>query len=337
MRNNVKPITRLILLVLLVQTAFGATYTTTGTPGTWDLGGTPSASDDIVINHDWSSHNGVQLANYAGTMTVNSGGYFKMFGSFSVFTGTIDIKSGGTFQVVGGTNLFAGASINIDGAWSVSGSFTNNASSSWTGTGTVSAGNDFTDNTGTSTTGETTCTGCTVTLPVELLMFKVGSFQNKAIIKWRTGMEMNNDYFTIEHSTDGINFESIGRVSGQGNTTEQTDYSYTHHSPNLDVLNYYRLRQIDFDGTQEIFEIQTLPFVQQSKLELHQAGTSQIFSVLGVNETSPLIMEVFSIDGKSIEHKELMGQNSFVISHQGMVVIRLVHDDQVLESKYFIH
>lgn len=336
MHKKVIQIVYILLFLFSCKITICATYTTTGTPGTWDLGGTPSASDDIVINHDWSSHNGVQLANYSGTMTVNSGGHFKMFGSFSIFTGTIDIKAGGTFQVVGGTNVFAGSTINVNGSWEVSGNFTNNATASWTGTGTVTAGGDFNDNSGTSTTGETTCNGCTVTLPVELLMFEVDSLRNKAIIKWRTGLEINNDYFILEHSIDGISFESIGRVYGQGNSLVQNDYSFIHMRPNPNKVNYYRLRQVDFDESEEVFEIKTLHFIKQPKLELYQYGTSELFNLSGVNREFPVSIEVFSLDGKIIEHFELMNESTFRLSPKCMVLIRVVNHNQVLKRKFFI-
>ena len=65
---------------------------------------------------------------------------------------------------------------------------------------------------------------------------------------------MNNDYFTIEKSEDGIYFEAIGEESGAGTTFNESRYSFTDEAP-TDGLNYYRLIQTDFDGDSETFPV----------------------------------------------------------------------------------
>ncbi len=87
-------------------------------------------------------------------------------------------------------------------------------------------------------------------LPVELLYFYVEKATNGALLSWETATEINNDYFDVEWSTDGINFESIGQVQGAGTTTEVQSYEFLHDNP-VNGNNYYRLKQMDFD---EVFE-----------------------------------------------------------------------------------
>lgn len=84
-------------------------------------------------------------------------------------------------------------------------------------------------------------------LPVELAYFDGQIEDNSTVLDWATYSEENNRYFEVMHSTDGIGFELLDRVEGVGNTVEYNDYQFVHNNPE-NGKNYYRLRQIDFDG-----------------------------------------------------------------------------------------
>jgi hypothetical protein len=86
--------------------------------------------------------------------------------------------------------------------------------------------------------------------PVQLLDFKGNSEGDKNYLSWLTAMEVNNDHFNIEWSSDGINFEVIGTINGQGNSTIGAAYSFVDQNPN-NGINYYRLAQYDLDGTSD--------------------------------------------------------------------------------------
>ena len=72
-------------------------------------------------------------------------------------------------------------------------------------------------------------------------------------ITWSTSTENNNDYFTLEHSTDGVNFEALDNIDGSGNTQQTIQYNYLDETPTVGV-NYYRLCQTGFDGISKTFE-----------------------------------------------------------------------------------
>ena len=93
-----------------------------------------------------------------------------------------------------------------------------------------------------------TGTLCSVLLPVELLSFDAVAQRNEVQLQWSTGSERNNDHFRVERSGDDVVFEPIGAVSGAGTTGWRTDYTFTDHTP-LSGNNYYRLVQVDKDGT----------------------------------------------------------------------------------------
>ncbi len=85
-------------------------------------------------------------------------------------------------------------------------------------------------------------------IPVELTAFFALNNEKGVMLKWTTATESNNSGFLIERSDDKINFNEVTFIDGKGTTTEVTDYEY------LDVISkpgiyYYRLKQIDFDGS----------------------------------------------------------------------------------------
>ncbi|MFC2124059.1 T9SS type A sorting domain-containing protein [Bacteroidota bacterium] len=84
-------------------------------------------------------------------------------------------------------------------------------------------------------------------LPISLLSFEGKEVKDGVLLKWITATETNNDYFEIEHSPDGEYFNVIGGIEGQGTTVIQHNYSYMHYLPAAG-FNYYRLKQVDFDG-----------------------------------------------------------------------------------------
>lgn len=86
-------------------------------------------------------------------------------------------------------------------------------------------------------------------LPVELLYFKAGSVSaNKVGLEWATASETNNDYFTLERSTDMLNWEVITHLAGSGNSTVEKKYEYLDDNPISGGETFYRLKQTDFDG-----------------------------------------------------------------------------------------
>ncbi|TND08384.1 MAG: putative extracellular nuclease [Bacteroidetes bacterium] len=88
---------------------------------------------------------------------------------------------------------------------------------------------------------------CATILPVELLSFRGDAGKKDIALSWTTASEINNDYFTIERSVDGTHFETIGTVEGAGNSSQALAYHFTDGKPH-DGINYYRLKQTDFNG-----------------------------------------------------------------------------------------
>ncbi|MCH8331466.1 MAG: T9SS type A sorting domain-containing protein [Bacteroidetes bacterium] len=96
-------------------------------------------------------------------------------------------------------------------------------------------------------------------LPIELVSFD-GQVEGQEIrIYWVTANELNNDYFTIERSSNGITFEEMLEVAGAGTSNMKISYQEYDYSP-MRGNNYYRLKQTDFDDEHDYSSIISVPF-----------------------------------------------------------------------------
>ncbi|NBW34546.1 MAG: T9SS C-terminal target domain-containing protein [Cytophagia bacterium] len=91
-------------------------------------------------------------------------------------------------------------------------------------------------------------------LPVDLIAFVGKNINGFNKIEWKTASELNNDYFELERSATGETFSTITRVSGRGTVNELSSYNFLDEEPMIGN-NYYRLKQVDFDGKFEYSHI----------------------------------------------------------------------------------
>lgn len=94
------------------------------------------------------------------------------------------------------------------------------------------------------------------TLPVELVNLTAYGVENEYInVDWITATEVNNQGFEIQRSSDGINFIKVGFIEGNGNSSEINNYRFEDYEVQKDIVYYYRLKQLDFDGQFEITDV----------------------------------------------------------------------------------
>lgn len=87
-------------------------------------------------------------------------------------------------------------------------------------------------------------------LPVTLTSFTATAAPSRSVqLAWTTASEVNNDYFEVQHSLDGSTFAALGRVAGHQTTAQASAYSFVDAAPGTEATHYYRLRQVDLDGT----------------------------------------------------------------------------------------
>ncbi|MCA8829181.1 LamG-like jellyroll fold domain-containing protein [Hymenobacter pini] len=187
-------------------------------------------------------------------------------------------------------------------------------------------------------------------LPVELVRFTAERKGNDALLLWATAQERNNAYFEVESSVDGRTFRAVGRVTGQGSSNQGRAYSLT--DQNLGrygrALIYYRLRQVDTDGTTAYSGVQTVqiprvatdltvsvfpnPTAGQLTIRLSDAYTGKaqggLFDAQGrlVQELSHQLATATSLDiPVSVQHLPT-----------GVYTLRLILNGQVLHQQVVV-
>jgi hypothetical protein len=88
---------------------------------------------------------------------------------------------------------------------------------------------------------------CSTVLPIELISFTGTQQKDGNLLKWTTATETNNNYFTIEKSNNGLDFEMVDKIKGAGNSTTIKSYSLIDRNPYS--MTYYILSQTDYNGT----------------------------------------------------------------------------------------
>lgn len=99
-------------------------------------------------------------------------------------------------------------------------------------------------------------------LPIDLMAFDAKLSRDEVKIDWATASEINNERFEVEHSTDGRNFTVIGTTEGQGDSYEVNKYNMVHAFPSYG-LNYYRLKQVDYDGAFSYSDLKSVRYLDQ--------------------------------------------------------------------------
>lgn len=262
------------------------------------------------------------------------------------FGNVVNVSESGVLVIYGDMNIQAGNLIKNNGRVVVTGNLTTNDNSTLTNNASPKNGFYIFGNTGARSDGKAYCknlknetdlatndpslyefvkSGGFAILPITLADFQASLTSSQTVhIEWSTFSEKNNDFFTIERSADGKNFEVLTTVKGAGNSNKKLNYSFEDGKP-LVGYNYYRLKQTDFNGDFEYFNIVGVNCLQ-SKVEAVQninitnawpnpfAGHLNIsFETEDAGEVEILVQNVYGEVVHQISHPFNYGENTYIL------------------------
>ncbi len=167
-------------------------------------------------------------------------------------------------------------------------------------------------------------------LPVELVNFDVYKKIDHVEIKWETASEVNNDYFEVEKSTDGIHFSSIDKQNGAVNSSKNIKYIAHDYTPDIG-LNYYRLKQVDLDGTTEYSDIKSVLFESESPWSFSPNPTNGQITLNNINLSSITALNVYDEKGKVVISTDQITDKNLDFSHlqSGIYYIQIIQNSGV--------
>lgn len=112
--------------------------------------------------------------------------------------------------------------------------------------------------------------GGEIRLPVDLIEFKGELEESSVVLNWSTASEKNNDYFEVLKSIDGVTFSPVSKITGNGTSNSVNYYDYTDRHPKYGI-NYYQLRQVDYDGQNESFSVISVIYGASEEAARHMA------------------------------------------------------------------
>ncbi len=368
------------LLSLQISVQSQTTYYSTSTANTWSLssggsscGCSPTAADYVVVSHNWANSSFYPLTHPANiafgnflsvnpkkvtvknggvvyqqpTLTtgteiyVESGGFWAYNGSLIIDASTSNaakiMQNAGTILVNGSYNNNIAINSNT-GVFCKNGSWVNNALGSLNGISDANMDSYFNQ----TAYGCTNCCLSAGTLPVELTSFMVKRKDNSIIASWTTASEINNDYFELQISGDAESWKTITTVKGAGNSSVINEYSVEDTDLGGFEIKYYRLKQVDYDGTTAYSYIRSLQISpKDGDIQVYE-NDNDILVVL--NYRNPIFQIVLlDINGKQLNQNIegiLYSKNTFSFSKNnfasGLYVVQVVSANQVLSKKIFV-
>ena len=124
-------------------------------------------------------------------------------------------------------------------------------------------------------------------LPIELISFNAINNNGSVELDWKTVSETNNDFFEIQHSKNTKDWKQIGIIDGNGTTNELHNYSFIDKNPATGT-NYYRLKQVDFDGKYSYSQIKSVNIKSTKSIEIYPNPSNGLVYINQIEEGSKI-------------------------------------------------
>tara|TARA_R110002012_G_scaffold109617_1_gene253553 strand:- start:54371 stop:59494 length:5124 start_codon:yes stop_codon:yes gene_type:complete len=147
-------------------------------------------------------------------------------------------------------------------------------------------------------------------LPVEFLGLDIEQKQTGVLVKWSTASEKNNSHFEIQKSSNGKDFETIGTVEGNGNSSNVIEYDFIDYSSHGNV-SYYRLQQFDYDGKSEYSPVVKIEFESRLfNIKLYPNPATHQININFEQEVGNTSIQIINMNGQTVKKKSLEGGKS---------------------------
>jgi hypothetical protein len=180
------------------------------------------------------------------------------------------------------------------------------------------------------------------TLPVVLDAFTAVLDNDKTIsLSWKTELEVNSSHFTIGRSADGVNWETIGTVRAQGNSSNTTDYTFTDEHP-LSGSNFYRLQMVDLDNSFTYSEVKVVRASVIDEIGFFPNPARDYVNVsLGATTTATgtVTVRLISLTGQVMQEQRIAAAPGAVVSFRlanyasGVYILSVIGADGSQDSR----
>jgi hypothetical protein len=142
-----------------------------------------------------------------------------------------------------------------------------------------------------------------IPLPVEFISFTAKKVSNtSALLKWQTANEVNNNYFEVERSLDGVNFIKIGNVKAAENAQNTESYQYLDNSITAGKVNvFYRIKQVDVNGKTASTNIQAVNFNQaKEEIKIYPNPVNNLLNIELTSDSETAQITIIDAMGKVV-------------------------------------
>jgi len=182
-----------------------------------------------------------------------------------------------------------------------------------------------------------------VVLAVEMVSFTATASNGIVLLNWETASEKDSYYFEVQRSVDGLNWLPIGVVNGAGNSSLSIQYSYTDYSP-ANGLNYYRLRQVEYDGKYNFSEIRAVSLKGGSALRVLTSENGNLEFAIDQDIDASGIVEIYDVTGKRLSTDPVIlqqGHRTYQINtidmSTGIYFLKLSYTNGTVQAVKFSH
>lgn len=172
----------------------------------------------------------------------------------------------------------------------------------------------------------------TAALPVLIKNFNASLKKDKVLLTWTTAQEINNQFFSIERSADGTNYDLLGKVKGAGSSSTEKQYSLTDYSPR-DGYNFYRLSQTNIENNNAILDVKKIAYknAKDFSATIYQAGTGTLKLMFNSKDAAVMSVKVKDIMGKEVYQEQF--KISQGLSDKSIMVPNGVYAIQISDGK----